>query len=114
MGIGLTEEATVIEYRPRIADGELAERMDSAGAVLIEGPKSCGKTATASRRASTVFRMDTDDSARDLVDTAPELLLGAAQPVLFDEWQVAPKLWNLVRRQVDDLGGCLLYTSRCV
>lgn len=105
MGIGLTEEATVIEYRPRIADGELAERMDSAGAVLIEGPKSCGKTATASRRASTVFRMDTDDSARDLVDTAPELLLGAAQPVLFDEWQVAPKLWNLVRRQVDDLGG---------
>lgn len=49
--------------------------------------------------------MDTDDSARDLVDTAPELLLGAAQPVLFDEWQVAPKLWNLVRRQVDDLGG---------
>ena len=105
MGIGLTEEATVIEYRPRIADGELAERMESAGAVLIEGPKSCGKTATASRRASTVFRMDTDDSARDLVDTAPELLLGAAQPVLFDEWQVAPKLWNLVRRQVDDLGG---------
>ena len=95
----------MVAYRPRIADAELADRMGSAGAVLLEGPKSCGKTATAQRRASTVFRMDTDDSARALVDTAPELLLRADPPVLFDEWQVAPKLWNLVRRQVDDFGG---------
>ena len=92
-------------YRSRVADAELTERMESAGAVLLEGPKSCGKTATAQRSATTVFRMDSDDGARDLVDTAPELLLGARPPVLFDEWQVAPKLWNLVRRQVDDLGG---------
>jgi hypothetical protein len=49
--------------------------------------------------------MDTDEGARALVETAPEVLLGAAPPVLFDEWQVAPKLWNLVRRAVDDLGG---------
>lgn len=95
----------MVTYSPRIVDAELADRMDSAGAVLLEGPKSCGKTATAQRRASTVFRMDTDDSARDLVGTAPELLLRADPPVLLDEWQVAPKLWNLVRRQVDDLGG---------
>ena len=95
----------MVAYRDRVADAELAERLGSAGAVLLEGPKSCGKTATAQRRAATVFRMDTDDSARDLVDTAPELLLSAPHPVLFDEWQVAPKLWNLVRRQVDDLGG---------
>lgn len=92
-------------YRPRVADKELAERMEFAGAVLIEGPKSCGKTATAQRRASTIFRMDTDESARDLVATAPGLLLDAEPPVLFDEWQVSPKLWNLVRRQVDDRGG---------
>ena len=95
----------MVAYRHRVADDELAERLGSAGAVLLEGPKSCGKTATAQRRAATVFRMDTDDSARDLVDIAPELLLSAPHPVLFDEWQVAPKLWNLVRRQVDDLGG---------
>lgn len=95
----------MVEYRPRIADGELADRMQSAGAVVLEGPKACGKTATAQRVATTVFRMDTDDGARALVDTAPEVLLGAEPPVLLDEWQVAPRLWNLVRHEVDDLGG---------
>ncbi|MGL5862709.1 MAG: AAA family ATPase [Phycicoccus sp.] len=79
--------------------------MRLAGAVLVEGPKACGKTATAQRVAASVFRVDTDDSARSLVDTAPEVLMAAPPPVLFDEWQVAPTLWNLVRRQVDDLGG---------
>lgn len=93
------------KYRARVADGELADRMRSAGAVLMEGPKACGKTATAQRVAATLFRMDTDDGARALVDTAPEVLLSAQPPVLFDEWQVAPKLWNLVRHEVDDLGG---------
>ena len=93
------------KYRARVADGELADRMRSAGAVLVEGPKACGKTATAQRVAATLFRMDTDDGARALVDTAPEVLLNAQPPVLFDEWQVAPKLWNLVRHEVDDLGG---------
>lgn len=95
----------MVAYMPRVADAELSDRMESAGAVLVEGPRACGKTATAQRRASTVFRMDTDDSARELVGTAPELLLEAHGPVLFDEWQVTPKLWDLVRRQVDDLGG---------
>lgn len=93
------------KYRARVADGELADRMRSAGAVLMEGPKACGKTATAQRVAATLFRMDTDDGARALVDTAPEVLLSAQPPVLFDEWQVAPKLWNLVRHEIDDLGG---------
>ncbi len=95
----------MVEYRARVVDGELADRGRSAGAVLMEGPKACGKTATAQRAAGTVFRMDTDEGARALVDTAPEVLLRAKPPVLFDEWQVAPKLWNLVRREVDDLGG---------
>lgn len=49
-----------------------------------------------------MFRLDIDDGARSLVSTAPEVLFGARPPVLFDEWQVAPKLWNLVRREVDD------------
>ena len=95
----------MVEYRPRVADSELVDRMRSAGAVLVEGPKACGKTATAQRVAATVFRMDTDDGARALVDTAPEVLLSAQPPVLFDEWQVAPNLWNLIRHEVDDLGG---------
>lgn len=95
----------MVRYRPRVADSELSDRMRSAGAVLVEGPKACGKTETAQRVAATLFRMDTDDGARALVDTAPEVLLGASPPVLFDEWQVEPKLWNLVRHEVDDLGG---------
>lgn len=92
-------------YRPRVVDDEVADRLGAAGALLIEGPKACGKTATAQRVAKTVFRMDTDDGAQALVDTAPEVLLGGKPPVLFDEWQVTPKLWNLVRHEIDDLGG---------
>lgn len=89
-------------YLPRVVDAELGSRLEFAGAVLIEGPKACGKTATAQRVASTVFRLDTDAGARSLVSSAPEALFNAATPILFDEWQVTPKLWNLIRREVDD------------
>jgi len=89
-------------YRPRVVDAELEQRLRSAGAVLIEGPKACGKTATAERLASTVVRLDTDPAARALVGTAPDVLFEDPKPILFDEWQVTPDLWNLVRREVDD------------
>jgi uncharacterized protein len=88
-------------YRARIVDAELAARLRSTGAVLVEGPKACGKTATAERFATTVFSMDIDTGAGALVSTAPEALFEAPTPILFDEWQVTPKLWNLIRRQVD-------------
>ena len=90
------------EYRPRVADGELAARLSAAGAVLIEGPKACGKTATATRLARSVVRLDVDAGARSLVAAAPEVLFGQSPPILFDEWQIEPALWDLVRRQVDD------------
>jgi predicted AAA+ superfamily ATPase len=86
----------------RVADGELARRMRASGAVLIDGPKACGKTETAKRVAATVFRLDVEASVRTAVSVAPETLFGRQHPVLFDEWQVAPELWNLVRREVDD------------
>lgn len=89
-------------YRPRTVDAELDRRLSSAGAVLIEGPKACGKTATATQRAHSVVRLDVDASARTAVDVAPSILLDREPPVLFDEWQIAPQLWNLVRRAVDD------------
>lgn len=89
-------------YRPRVADDELATIMRSAGAVLIEGPKACGKTATAARVAKTIVRLDTDPAARAAADVDPRLLLDGPGPVLLDEWQVAPQLWNAVRRAVDD------------
>ena len=89
-------------YRGRVADGLLKDRLRSSGAVLLEGPKACGKTATASRVAATTFRLDTDEAARSAVGIDPSLLLDQPTPVLFDEWQIEPAMWNLVRRAVDD------------
>lgn len=89
-------------YLARVCDGELTARLASAGAVLIEGPKACGKTATASRVARSVVRLDVDAGSRALVSAAPEVLFDQSTPILFDEWQLESALWDLVRRQVDD------------
>jgi len=96
-------------YFPRIADRELDERLSYIGAVLIEGPKACGKTATAARQAKTIFRFDDDDAARSLVKLSPQRLFDNPTPILFDEWQVEPTIWNRVRRQVDDRQTAGLY-----
>ena len=76
---------------------------------MIEGPKACGKTATATRFAQTVFRLDEDPVARSLIHNAPGQLFDNPTPILFDEWQVEPAIWNRVRRQVDDRQGKGLY-----
>ncbi|MGC5165508.1 ATP-binding protein [Luteimicrobium sp. DT211] len=89
------------DYRPRVADAELSDLVQAVGAVLIEGPKACGKTATASRVAATVFTMDQDGTARASIELNPDYLFDRPTPILFDEWQVAPDLWNRVRHAVD-------------
>lgn len=89
-------------YIGRVADAELSARLSSAGAVLIEGPKACGKTETASRVAGSVVRLDVDSGSRALVTVAPEVLFDQPTPILFDEWQLETALWDFVRRQVDD------------
>lgn len=96
-------------YRERLADQELKERLGYIGAVLIEGPKACGKTVTATRHAKTVFRLDEDETARNLLKLAPEKLFDNPTPIVFDEWQVEPVIWNKVRRQVDDRDSKGLY-----
>jgi len=96
-------------YRKRVADAELRVRMDAMGAVLVDGPKAVGKTATASQLARSVVRLDLDRSARAALETYPEQLFSAETPILFDEWQETPDLWNLVRRAVDDRPGKGLY-----
>lgn len=95
----------MVSYLHRIADRELVERLGYIGAVLIEGPKACGKTATATRHAQTVVRLDEDETARRLLTLAPDRLFDNPTPILFDEWQVEPTIWNKVRRQVDDREG---------
>jgi len=90
-----------MSYLPRIADTELQERLRSAGAVLIEGPKACGKTATGQRASGSMVTLDTDLAARQLAAIDPGLVLQGPVPRLLDEWQLAPEIWNAMRREVD-------------
>ncbi len=89
-------------YRPRILDRALTSRLGALGAVVIEGARGTGKTATAMQRAASFALLDTDSDLRSLVDIEPGLLLEGDRPRLIDEWQVAPQLWNYVRHAVDD------------
>lgn len=94
-------------YLPRIADGLLRERLAASGAVLIEGPKWCGKTRTALENSkSQLFMQDPDKAVSYLkaADTKPSLLLKGDVPRLLDEWQTAPVLWDAVRFMVDQRG----------
>ncbi len=91
-----------MSYRERVVDDELQQRLGSAGAVLVEGPKACGKTATAQQVAGSKVFLDVDAQARAALAVDPSLVLDGAPPRLLDEWQVEPDLWNHVRRQVDE------------
>ena len=91
-------------YLPRIVDAELETRLAAAGAVVIEGPKACGKTETARRRVASAVLLDVDENARRAAAIDPSLVLAGETPRLVDEWQVEPRIWNHVRRAVDDSG----------
>jgi hypothetical protein len=84
-----------------VVDSELAELLRATGAVLIEGPKACGKTETARHAAASEVLLDVDEAARQAVAVDPALVLEGATPRLIDEWQVEPSIWNHVRRAVD-------------
>ncbi len=87
-------------YRARVVDGELDELLADLPAIAIEGAKGVGKTATALRRAETVYALD-DRVQRSIFLGDPRRLLDAEGPVLIDEWQHVPESWDLVRRAVD-------------
>lgn len=92
----------MVSYRPRIADDELRDRMSAVGAVLVEGPKACGKTETALQIAASAIRFDTDQNAKAMLDLNPDELFNRDLPILFDEWQRAPAVWDHIRRHVDE------------
>jgi len=73
-------------YVPRVVDAELIARLEATGAVVIEGPKACGKTATARQVAASEVLLDVDPNARQAVAVDPSLILGGATPRLIDEW----------------------------
>ena len=91
-----------LSYQPRIVDQELADRLASTGAVVLEGPKGCGKTATARQIAASEVLLDVDDNARRAIAIDPSLVLAGPVPRLLDEWQIEPTIWNHIRRAVDD------------
>lgn len=95
----------MVSYLPRMVDAELARRLRTSGAVLVEGPKAVGKTVTASRQANSVIHLDRDPAARAAVGLDARRLFRGATPILLDEWQVEPDIWNQVRREVDDRQG---------
>lgn len=91
-------------YRRRIADKLLEEKLDAMGAVLIEGPKACGKTTTAEQQAKSILYMDDPEQMKQnlqLAETNIRRLLQGDTPRLIDEWQIAPQLWDAVRFEID-------------
>ena len=112
-----------MKYLSRVADKMLQERLETFGAVLIEGPKWTGKTTTAEQQAKSVIKLQDPDKAEEYLTTAatqdpdkaeeylttaatkPSLLLKGEQPRLIDEWQDAPMIWDAVRTAVDNTGG---------
>lgn len=107
------------EYKPRIADLILNNKLKGMGAVLIEGPKWCGKTTTAEQQSKSVIYMDDPRQRNNNIAAAnidPDLILNGDVPRLIDEWQIAPKLWDAVRFEVDhrDEDGQFILTGSAV
>ncbi len=101
-----------MEYIKRYVDDELKDILECMGAVLIVGPKWCGKTTTASQFAKSIIELQHPTLGKsfiELADVDPLLLLDREKPLLIDEWQMAPELWDAVRYSVDKTDGYGLY-----
>ncbi len=107
------------KYKARIADKMLSRRLLGSGAVLIQGPKWCGKTTTAEQQAKSVVYMDDPEYMEqnvELANLSPKKLLSGEVPRLIDEWQLAPQLWDAARFEVDhrDELGQFIFTGSAV
>lgn len=107
------------QYKTRIADKMLARRLQGCGAVLIQGPKWCGKTTTAEQQAKSIVYMDDPEYIEqniELANLSPKKLLSGDVPRLIDEWQLAPQLWDAARFEVDhrDGVGQFIFTGSAV
>lgn len=100
------------EYIKRIIDEDLERYLNVMGAILLMGPKWCGKTTTAIQHSNSILKLDDVDKKEQYLKLAslkPSELLKGDKPRLIDEWQLAPVLWGGVRNSVDELGGKGLY-----
>ena len=92
----------MMHYIKRIIEEDLLQKLAASGAVLIKGPKWCGKTETAKQFAKSILEMDRDLQVPVMMATSPQLLLAGETPRLIDEWQEQPEIWNYVRHEVDE------------
>ncbi len=107
------------KYKKRIADKIIEKKLAGKGAILIEGPKWCGKTTTAEQLSNSILYMSEPDKIRQnitMAEVSPSMLLKGSTPRLIDEWQIAPKLWDAVRFEVDhrDEDGQFILTGSAV
>lgn len=102
------------EYIPRVVDSELDDALLGQTAILIEGAKGVGKTMTASNRANSRVLLDVDQASRTAAAVDPSLVLAGKKPLLIDEWQEIPSIWNHVRRAVDAHEGPFILTGSAV
>ena len=100
----MEELLTPAGYRPRLVDTEMQAALAASPAVLIEGPRACGKTWTGKRFARSEALLDTTAGALLAANMRPAVLLEGPVPRLLDEWQLAPEIWNPMRRACDDRG----------
>lgn len=89
-----------MSYVRRILDEELDQLFGQIAAIAIDGPKGVGKTTTAEQRVRTVVRLDSK-AVRESISAEPEQVLDRGRPILIDEWQKVPEVWDVVRRAVD-------------
>lgn len=107
------------EYKKRIVDEILVKKLKGKGAVLIQGPKWCGKTTTAEQISNSILYMaksDEQEQNKVLAEINPSLLLAGDVPRLIDEWQIAPKLWDAARYEIDhrNAEGQFIFTGSSV
>lgn len=94
----------IMAYLNRVFDTQLSEYLEAFGAVLIEGPKWCGKTTTATQHAKSILKMQNNETLEanlKTIQVKPSILLKGDTPRLIDEWQLAPRLWDAIRDEVD-------------
>lgn len=108
-----------MNYRSRIADQLLREKLEAMGAVIIEGPKACGKTTTAEQQAKSIIYMDDPSKQgqyKQMAQTNISFLLQGETPRLIDEWQEVPQFWDAIRFEVDhrDNDGQFILTGSAV
>lgn len=107
------------EYKKRVVDEILVKKLKGKGAVLIQGPKWCGKTTTAEQISNSILYMaksDEQEQNKVLAEINPSLLLAGDVPRLIDEWQIAPKLWDAARYEIDhrNAEGQFIFTGSSV